>query len=218
MGGQLIGLNQNGWPFSSAASERSALTGADLSELGLHCCQDQSATVKASLWWKYTHKTQVDTVHWYSLAHSECCCLAGLCSEPGVASSLSLGCRWCTSSLGYPFFCWRETSLLYLRPRGGERNTLKTDTDITCPNDLICLLYFNRNFPLNYIYLTAANGYFQIKISHSAAFFLSLLYSVFTFSPPVILLHLPFNFIPSFVHLILWTLEGNSSRVHYLSK
>ena len=118
-GGQLIGLNQNGWPFGSAASERSALTGAALSELclssllgsvdscqglfflmGAHACKNM-----------YEGATRVN-----SPARSGCCFLLGLCSGPAVTSSLCLCCRWCASSLGYLSFCWRGTSLLFLLP------------------------------------------------------------------------------------------------------
>lgn len=82
-----------------------------------HCCWDQSTPVKACLWWKCTHrKAYMTATCRHSLAHSECCCLGGLCLGPGVTSSLCLCCRWCTSSLGYPSFCWPGTSLLFLPP------------------------------------------------------------------------------------------------------
>lgn len=95
---------------------------------GSRCCWDQSTPVKASLWWKRTHiKTCMNASRWQmqrnSPAHSECCCLSGLCSAPAVTASLCLCCRWCTSSLGCPSFCWRGTFLLFPLPGESEQFT-----------------------------------------------------------------------------------------------
>lgn len=115
MGGHLIGLNQNGWPFSITASEHSALTAAALSELGpsllagsVNSCQG------CSLMESHTHKNMYERR--CLPAHSGCCCPSGLCSGLAGGSSLCLCCRWCVSSLGYPSFCWRGTSPLFQLP------------------------------------------------------------------------------------------------------
>lgn len=140
MGGQLIGLNQNGWPFSSAASEHSALTGAALSELGLslllgsvNFCQGLSLMEAHTYKNMYAHSQ----IRRHSLARSGCCCPSGLCSVPAVTSSLCLCCRWCASSLGYLSFCWLGTSPLVLLPGKWERERLTTpmkmEANSTCP-------------------------------------------------------------------------------------
>lgn len=115
---------------------------------GSHCCWDQSTPVKASLWWKRTHiKTCMNASRWQmqrnSPAHSECCCLSGLCSAPAVTSSLCLCCRWCTSSLGCPSFCWRGTFLLFPLPGESERFTAlcETRTDFIWPINMITFLF-----------------------------------------------------------------------------
>lgn len=118
IGGQLIELNQNGWPFSSAASEHSALTAAALSELGLSSAPVSQMDAHTDLTEKKT-KTQE-----CSPARSGDCFLSGLCSGPAATSSLCLGCKWCTSLSGSPSFCWRGTSLWFLRPGRLQRKHL----------------------------------------------------------------------------------------------
>lgn len=117
------------------------------------CCWDQSTPVKASLWWKRTHiKTCMNASRWQmqrnSPAHSECCCLSGLCSAPAVTSSLCLCCRWCTSSLGCPSFCWRGTFLLFPLPGESERSQLYVKLGQTLFDQKIWLLsYFQVMSP-----------------------------------------------------------------------
>lgn len=114
---------------------------------GSRCCWDQSTPVKASLWWKRTHiKTCMNASRWQmqrnSPAHSECCCLSGLCSVPAVTSSLCLCCRWCTSSLGCPSFCWRGTFLLFPLPGESERFTALCEILLYLTNKYDCFPIF----------------------------------------------------------------------------